>query len=174
MPQIWLILMRLPSQPLNISLVYLARIEINGHQCGRNICGEMTGHRRSKSKVSSPEFPDSRGKLWLLLVELAVGNSIDWKPLTACECRRCNTPPISSALQAQLQMGKPGNPSETHQDGVNEAVSSRWEFLLTVSPTKYLNGPTTSSWHEFRAVSMRQVWRLDKNDRERRGQTNKT
>lgn len=162
MPQIWLILMRLPSQPLNISLVYLALTEINGHQCGWNICGEMTGHRRrSKSKVSSPEFPDSRGKLWLLLVELAVGNGVDWKPLTACECRRCNTPPISSALQAQLQTEKSWPARQSFRD------TSRWcewsckqqmrAFIKSVSPTKYLNGPTTSSWHEFRAESMRQV-----------------
>lgn len=61
----------------------------------------------------------------LISCVLAVANSVDWKPLTACECRRCNTPPISSALQAQRQIEKPSNPSETHQDGVNKAISSR-------------------------------------------------
>lgn len=31
---------------------------------------------------------------------LAVANTVDWKPLTACDCRRCNTPPISGTLRA--------------------------------------------------------------------------
>lgn len=72
---------------------------------------------------------------------LAVANSVDWKPLTACECRWCNTPPISSTLQAQLQMGKPSNPSETHQDGVNTAKVADESSHVRNSWTKYLNGP---------------------------------
>lgn len=67
-----------------------------------------------------------RESVILISWALAVANCMDWKPLTACECRWCNTPPISNTLQAQRQIEKPSNPSETHQDGVNKAISSRW------------------------------------------------